>query len=420
MAQKTKSIQGTRDILPGDSHKWQYIEQIALKTAGTYGIREMRVPTMEKTELFVRSVGETTDVVQKEMYTFDKGKVSITLRPEGTAGIARAVLENSLLAGPLPVKVCYLVSCFRHEHTQAGRLREFHQFGVEYFGPVEPTADAEVIGVVDDLLRRLGIDDVSLELNSIGCPRCRPEYNKELVTYYRAHEKELCPTCLDRLERNPLRLLDCKEKACAALAKDAPVMLDSLCGQCADHFAGLKKRLEAVGIRYTVNPRIVRGLDYYTKTVFEFVTNTIGAQGTVCGGGRYDGLVEELGGPPTPGLGFAIGLERLLMVMEAVGCAFPPAPLFRIYIGSMGEEGNIKALELCAALRKQGIDAQCDTMGRSMNKQMKYADKLGAVYSCILGENEMKQGMVQLKHMESGESTAVNLSAEALGEFVAR
>lgn len=414
MALKIQSLRGTRDILPRESTKWQYIERTALETAARCGFREIRTPAIEKSELFVRSVGETTDVVQKEMFTFDKDKDSITLRPEGTAGVARAALEQSMLAGPLPVKVSYLVNCYRHERPQAGRLWEFHQFGIECFGSHSPTADAEVIGVADDLFRALGISGLSLEVNSIGCPQCRPVYNQKLVEYYRAREGELCDTCRDRLERNPLRLLDCKNESCARMAKEAPVLLDSLCGECAGHFAGVKGRLESMGIAYTVNPRIVRGLDYYTKTVFEFISSSIGAQSTVCGGGRYDGLIGELGGSSTPGLGFALGLERLLMVMEATGCPFPEEERCRVYIGSMGEAAGLRALELAAGLRRAGIHAECDTMARSVKAQMKYADKLGAEYSCILGENELAENKVQLKRMDSGESQGVDLTVEAL------
>lgn len=418
MALKTRSIRGTRDVVPADSYRWQYIERAALEVAAGYGMQEIRLPTIEKTELFIKSVGETTDVVQKEMYTFDKGKESITLRPEGTAGTVRAVLENSLLSGVLPAKMCYLLSCFRHENPQSGRLREFHQFGVECFGGPLPSADAEVIGVAHDLFKRLGLKDISLRINSIGCPHCRPEYNRKLVEYFRAREDELCPLCRERLEKNPLRLLDCKNEHCAELAKDAPRTIEHLCEECENHFDGLKKRLDAVGIEYIVDPGIVRGLDYYTKTVFEFVSENAGAQGTVCGGGRYDGLVEYMGGAPTPGLGFGMGLERLLMVMEAQGCEFPEPASCDIYIGSMGEEENIRALALCAALRREGFYALCDTVGRSVKAQMKYADKIGAAYSCILGSQELEQGKVTVKAMETGEATELMLDAQEFSNFL--
>ncbi len=418
MALKTKSIRGTRDVTPQDVHKWQYVERVVLEVAETYGIKEIRVPTIEKTELFVRSVGETTDVVQKEMYTFDKGRESITLRPEGTAGTVRSVLEQGLLNDALPLKLCYILSCFRHENPQAGRLREFHQFGVEHFGSPHPAADAELISVANDILTRLGIENLSLEINSIGCPECRPKYNETLTSYYKAHHDELCETCKERLVRNPLRLLDCKEEKCAALAKAAPLMPDHLCAECSDHFAQLKKYLDAIGIKYSVNPRIVRGLDYYTKTVFEFISGNIGAQATVCGGGRYDGLVEQMGGAPTTALGFGMGLERLIMVMEACGCEFPPQKQCDIYIGSMGDAENIKALSLATNLRRDGFSVLCDTVGRSVKAQMKYADKIAAKYSCIIGGNELESGSVNIKNMQSGESQVCALTNAALCKFL--
>ena len=414
MAGKYKSIRGTRDILPGQSERWQYVERVALESAATFGMREIRIPTIEKTELFTRSVGQATDVVQKEMYTFDKGRESITLRPEGTAGTLRAVLENSMLADTLPLKLCYTVSCFRHDNPQAGRYREFVQFGVECLGNPSPTADAEVIGVAYDILTRLGVEEgLSLQLNSIGCPDCRPGYNAALTAYYQGHRESLCKTCLERLERNPLRLLDCKEDSCKALAGDAPQTTDHLCGGCAEHFDGLKKRLDAIGLGYAVNPFIVRGLDYYTKTVFEFVSPLLGAQSTVCGGGRYDGLIEELGGPPTPALGFGLGLDRLILVMEAAGSRFPDPARCDLYIGSMGEEENIKALELATALRRQGFYILCDTVGRSVKAQMRYADKVGAAYSCILGSQEIQEGTARIKRMADGEAVEVALTAQA-------
>lgn len=414
MALKTKSIRGTRDVTPAESHKWQHIERVTLDVAGAYGFKEIRIPTIEKTELFVRSVGETTDVVQKEMYTFDKGRESITLRPEGTAGTVRAVLENGLLNDTLPQKLCYYVSCFRHENPQAGRLREHHQFGVECFGCPLPTADAEIIGVANDIFKRLGIGGLSLQINSIGCPDCRPDYNKKLVKYYKAHENKLCDTCKQRLERNPLRLLDCKEEACSLLAENAPQITGHLCGGCKEHFEGLQNRLDAMGIPFSVNPKIVRGLDYYTKTVFEFVSDNIGAKGTVCGGGRYDGLVGLMGGPETAALGFGMGIERLIMVMEAAGGKFPPVNGCDIYIGSMSEAGNIKALELCTLLRREGCAAICDTVGRSVKAQMKYADKINARFSCIIGEDELSKALVVIRDMQSGEARQCELRGEAL------
>jgi histidyl-tRNA synthetase len=418
MAQKVKSIRGTRDVLPQESWKWKYVERVVMEVAATYGFGEIRTPTIEKTELFVRSVGETTDVVQKEMYTFDMGRDSITLRPEGTAGVVRAVLENGMLGDALPLKLSYILSCFRHERPQAGRYREFHQFGIECFGAPSPSADAEVIAVADAILTRLEIPEVSLHINSIGCPNCRPAYNKRLVEYYRSHEEALCELCKTRLERNPLRLLDCKEPSCAALKDAAPRSIDHLCGECEEHFAGLQTRLQALGLQYHVNPDIVRGLDYYTKTVFEFVTDKIGAQGTVCGGGRYDPLVEQMGGKPTPGLGFGMGLERLLLVMEAAGCEFPPEAPCDLYIGSMGEAENIAALRLAHKLREEGFRVICDIMDRSVKAQMKYADKQRARFSCVIGSNELRAGKAAVKDMAGGTNTEVTLTPEALRAFL--
>lgn len=324
MALITKAIKGTKDVLPQDAYKIQYIEATARETAADFGYKEIRTPVFEHTELFQRGVGDTTDVVQKEMYTFDdKGGRSITLRPEGTAGAARAFLENGLCNEALPQKVYYLVSCYRYEKPQAGRLREFHQFGVECFGTQSPLADAELIALASAVFDRLGVTGLRLEINSIGCPTCRAKYYDALRSYFAARKDELCDTCQGRLERNPMRILDCKSPVCQEIAKDAPAVTDYLCDECREHFDKVQSYLKAQNIDYTVNPRIVRGLDYYTKTVFEFVSDSIGAQGTVCGGGRYDGLIDELGGQKTPSLGFGLGLERLQLLMEAQGCAYP-------------------------------------------------------------------------------------------------
>ncbi len=316
MALVTKAIKGTKDVLPKDVYKNQYIEATCLGVAEQFGYKEIRTPVFEHTELFQRGVGDTTDVVQKEMYTFDdKGGRSITLRPEGTAGAVRSYLENGLCNEALPQKVCYNTSCYRYEKPQAGRLREFHQFGVECFGSASPLADAEIIALAKAIFDNLEVKDLSLEINSIGCPTCRAEYHKALKEYFNARKDELCDTCKDRLDRNPMRILDCKSPVCSEIAKDAPVMLDYLCEECKEHFDKVQEYLKAQRIEFNINPKIVRGLDYYTKTVFEFVSDSIGAQGTVCGGGRYDGLVEELGGQKTASLGFGMGLERLMLLM---------------------------------------------------------------------------------------------------------
>lgn len=410
----TNAPRGTQDVLPPDGPRWRHLEKTALETAARFGFREVRVPTFEHTELFCRSVGDTTDVVQKEMYTFnDKGNRSITLRPEGTAGVMRAILQNGLLGGVMPVKLSYLVSCFRYEKPQAGRLREFHQFGVELAGSASPAADAQAIGTANAIFSALGIKELSLEINSIGCPTCRAEFHAALKRYFADRADKLCATCLDRLEKNPMRILDCKNPDCKEIAADAPKVLDYLCDDCREHFEALQRSLTAMEIVYTINPTIVRGLDYYTRTVFEFVATGIGAQGTVCGGGRYDGLIELLGGAPTPSVGFAMGLERLLLVMDAQGCTFPGEAQCAVYIGSMGEAASIKSLELCEKLRAAGIYAECDMVGRGVKAQMKYADKLGAKYSCIIGDNELAAKSVSLRDMSGGEAKELSLDGES-------
>ncbi|MEY8358951.1 histidine--tRNA ligase [Anaerotruncus colihominis] len=419
MALLTNAPRGTQDVLPSQSARWRYIEETALDTARLFGFEEIRVPTFEHTELFNRSVGDTTDVVQKEMYTFfDKGDRSITLRPEGTAGVMRAILQNGLTGGPLPVKASYVISCFRYEKPQAGRLREFHQFGVEMAGAASPAADAQVIALAKAVFDALGVTGLALEINSIGCPECRARYHEALRAYFQARAGELCETCRGRLEKNPMRILDCKSPVCAQIAEGAPHVLDYICDGCRAHFEGLKTRLDALGIAYTVNPTIVRGLDYYTRTVFEFVATGIGAQGTVCGGGRYDGLIEMLGGTPTPSIGFAMGLERLLLVMDQQGCAFLEPQQCTMYIGSMGEAASVRAIQLADGLRREGFWAECDTVGRSVKAQMKYADKLGAKFSCILGDNELAAGKATVKRMDSGVQTELKLDADVFTRYV--
>ena len=413
MAQKTKAVRGTGDILPADSYKWQTVERILLETAETYGFREMRTPVFEHTELFQRSVGDTTDVVQKEMYTFeDKGGRSLTLRPEGTAGMARAMLEHGLYNGPLPLKVCYLTACYRYEKPQAGRLREFHQFGVETFGTDSPAADAETISLGAAILGRLGVEKVALEINSIGCPTCRAEYHKALGAYFQSREADLCETCHGRLQKNPMRILDCKSPVCGEIATGAPVILDFLCDDCRTHFESVQQYLKATDVAYQINPRIVRGLDYYTRTVFEFVSGDIGAQGTVCGGGRYDGLIEELGGQRTPSLGFAMGLERIMMILESQGAELPEPPDCLLYIAGMGDAAQTEAYKTVAMLRDEGFHAECDVAGRSLKAQMKYADKIGARFSMVLGDTELSEGSAKLKDMQTGETRDVKLGTE--------
>lgn len=410
MALITKAIRGTQDVLPAQSYKWQHIEQTALAVARDFGYREMRTPVFEHTELFQRSVGETTDVVQKEMYTFeDKGGRSITLRPEGTAGMARALLEHGLNNDALPIKVSYVTSCYRYEKPQAGRLREFHQFGVECFGAASPTADAETIALAYTVLQALGVEGVTLHINSIGCPECRARYHAALKDYFSSRREELCETCQGRLERNPMRILDCKSPVCSAIAAGAPVMLDYLCDDCREHFEAVKSCLDEAEITYEIDPHIVRGLDYYTRTVFEFVSDALGAQAVVCGGGRYDGLIEELGGPHLPSLGFAMGLERLLMVLEAKQAPFPQEPRCEVYLASMGDQAARRCFAMATRLREGGVAVECDTVGRGLKAQMKYADKIGARYTIVVGDNELQTGRAGLKNMQTGDVTDIAL-----------
>ncbi len=418
MALITKAIKGTKDVLPKDAYKNQYIESTALDVAERFGYKEIRTPVFEHTELFQRGVGDTTDVVQKEMYTFDdKGGRSITLRPEGTAGAARSYLENGLCNEALPQKVCYITSCYRYEKPQAGRLREFHQFGIECFGTSSPLADAEIIALASTIFNELGVKDLSLEINSIGCPECRAKYHEALKEYFRERKDELCDTCNERLERNPMRILDCKSPICSEIAKDAPVVLDYLCDECREHFEAVKGYLTAQNIEFTVNPHIVRGLDYYTKTVFEFVSNSIGAQGTVCGGGRYDGLIEELGGQKTPSLGFGMGLERLMLLMEAQDCEFPKDKVPDLFIVALGDKATLKAVEIAKDMRAEGYTCLYDLNGRSLKAQMKYANKLGAKYVIVLGDKEVEEKIATLKNMKDGEETEIALDTFVSGYY---
>lgn len=419
MALITKKIKGTEDVLPKESYKWQFVEKIMRDESRKFGFKEIRTPVFEHTELFARGVGQTTDVVQKEMYTFDtKGGESVTLRPEGTAGAARAVLEHALENDGLPIKASYFVSCYRYEKPQAGRLREFHQFGIEEYGTQDPIADAELICLAQSIFDRLQIKQLRLEINSIGCPVCRAEYHKALKKYFEAYKDELCDTCNSRLEKNPMRILDCKSPICSKIAESAPKITDYLCDECREHFSAVQSYLDAAGVEYTVNPTIVRGLDYYTKTVFEFVTDCIGAQGTVCGGGRYDGLIEELGGKHLPSLGFAMGMERLLMVMESQGIRIPDTDECSLYVATMGDKAKLKAVELVAQVRSSGLIAETDVIGRGLRAQMKYADKIGAKYSLVLGDNELDNGVAEVKNMETGEKKKVSLEETFAEDFI--
>ena len=411
MADIIRKIKGTEDIMPKDSYRWIFLEDIMRRQANAYGYKEVRTPVFEQTSLFARGVGETTDVVQKEMYTFStKGDESITLRPEGTAGAARAFLEHSVQNDGLPSKQYYLTTCYRYEKPQAGRQREFHQFGIEVFGTQNPSADAEVISLVNGLFEVLGLSNIRLEINSIGCPKCRSKYHEKLREYFSQYKDKLCDTCLGRLERNPMRIIDCKSPVCSEIAKDAPKMIDFLCEECSEHFEKVKSYLDIAGVKYEVNPTIVRGLDYYTKTVIEFVSDNIGAQGTVCGGGRYDGLIEELGGQHTPSLGCAMGIERLLLLIESSGVEIPKPDTCDLYIASMGENASLKAFAMAEEVRKSGLSAQCDIVGRGLRPQMKFADKIGAKFSVVLGDNEIEENKAEVKNMETGDKTPVSLT----------
>ena len=403
-----KAPKGTKDILPQEVYKWHYIEDTIRRITQVFGYGEIRTPVFEHTELFERGVGDTTDIVQKEMYTFqDKGGRSITLKPEGTAGVARAYIEHKLYANSQPVKMFYLTPCYRYERPQAGRQREFHQFGVEVFGAPEASVDVEVIALAMNLFQELGIKGLALKINSIGCPKCRPVYHEVLKSYLSNHLDELCGTCRDRYEKNPLRVLDCKVKGCQPIIKGAPHMLDHLCEECNDHFEDTKRFLKAADFDYTIDPMIVRGLDYYTKTVFEIISDSIGAQGTVCGGGRYDGLVEECGGPSVPGVGFGLGMERLLLVLESQNIEIPEPIVCDIYFTTIGEKAREKAFELTKYLRRKGISSDMDHVGRSLKAQFKYADKLGARFVGTLGDDELTSGQLRLKEMATGSEEIV-------------
>ena len=420
MALLTKAPRGTADLLPSESYKLRFLEKTLADTAELYGFQEIRTPVFEHTELFQRGVGETTDVVQKEMYTFeDNGHRSITLRPEGTAGTVRAFLEHGLFNEPLPQKYYYLTSCYRYEKPQAGRLREFHQFGVEVFGAESPAQDAEIIALASHFFDTFELENIRLEINSIGCRNCRKDYQTALKAYFTENIDRLCDTCRDRLERNPMRILDCKNPECGEVAKDAPKVLDYLCEDCDRHFKSVQRYLRAMDIPFSVNAGIVRGLDYYTRTVFEFVSDAIGAQGTVCGGGRYDGLVEELGGSPTPACGFGLGIERLRLLMEAQGIEFPEAQRPDIYIAPANADCSFEAMRLTEELRRFGLTALTDVSGRSIKAQMKYANKTNALFTMILGEDEIASKHGKVKNMDSGDVTEVDLSdfAEVLSDL---
>ena len=405
----TKAPRGTKDVLPSESYKWHYLERIIREITELFGYKEVRTPVFEHTELFVRGVGDTTDIVQKEMYTFlDKGNRSITLKPEGTAGVVRAYIEHGLHNLAQPIKMYYITPVFRYENPQAGRLRQHHQFGVEVFGAKEASIDGEIIALAMELFHRLGLKELELNINSIGCPNCRPRYHEVLKKYLEDHLDELCQTCNTRYDKNPLRILDCKNKECGVIVKDAPIILDYLCQECSTHFEELQSFLSAANIDYKVNPMIVRGLDYYTKTVFEIISNQIGAQGTVCGGGRYDGLVKECGGPDTPGAGFGLGLERLLLALESQNLEIPQQEARDVYVVTIGQQARHKAFELLQLMRSNNILADMDHVGRSVKAQFKYADKANVSWVCILGEEELQNNQIKVRSMKDGSEELVS------------
>jgi len=401
-------MRGTMDILPEQIPAFRHIEETARRVAARYGFEEIRTPTFEATELFRRGVGATSDVVQKEMYTFsDLDGRSLTLRPEGTAGVARAVIEHGKCSDAMPLKLFYLINCFRYEAPQAGRSREFFQFGTEMFGAPSPAADATVIALAHDTLRDLGLKGIKLHINSIGCPECRAKYREALIAHLEAKKDGLCDTCKDRLYKNPMRVLDCKSPICRELSADAPRVIDYICDECREHFDTLCGMLASMGIEYEIDPNIVRGLDYYTKTVFEFICDDIGSQSTVCGGGRYDGLIKEIGGPALCGIGFGMGITRLILAMEAQGIKVDAGAGMRLYIASLGSAAQTAAVGIVKRLRDRGIFAECDLVGRSLKAQMKYADKVGAEYTLIIGDSELESGRAVLKHMTDSTQTEI-------------
>ena len=403
-----RALKGTKDIFGDEMRKWLEVEEIIRGLCDDFGFNQIRTPMFEYTDLFARGVGDTTDIVNKEMYSFvDKGENHITLKPESTAAVVRAFLEHSMYADTQPTKLYYISPTFRYERPQAGRQRQFHQFGVEMFGADGPTADAEIIAIGHTLLKRLGINKVELHINSLGGTECRKKYNETLKAFLHEKKDHLCPLCQERMDKNPLRVLDCKNEACQAELKDAPTVLSTLGPECKAHFEKLQELLTAMNIPFVIDPSIVRGLDYYTKTVFEFISNDIGAQGTVCGGGRYDRLVDEIGNKSVPAVGFGAGMERLIIVRDAENNAPLPKATRDIFIGYRGDEAMMKAFELVNELRQAGISAESDHLQRSIKAQMKYANKINARYSVIIGESELAEGSLKLKEMETGNEVTV-------------
>ena len=408
----SKAPRGTRDILPKEVYKWQYVEKKFREICALYGYEEMRTPIFEHTEVFTRSVGDTTDIVQKEMYTFtDKGDRQISLKPEGTAGTIRAFIESKLYADTQPTKLFYITPCFRYERPQAGRQRQFHQFGIEALGSDQPSIDAEVISLAVQFFSELGLKDLSVNINSVGCPHCREEYNKKLKEYLDAKSDVLCDTCLERKEKNPMRVIDCKNPTCKENLHDIPFMIDYLCDDCKDHFNKLQEYLREMDIKFVVDKTIVRGLDYYRKTAFEIISNDIGSQSTVCGGGRYDGLVEQLGGPKgISGIGFGLGAERLLLTLENNNIEIENPKSTDIYIATIGDAAKTKSFGLIKSLRDNHISTDIDHLGKSLKAQFKYSDKINAKYTIVIGDDELAGDSATLKNMSTSEQTTLKIS----------
>ena len=414
-----KKPKGTKDILPEEVYKWKYIENAFSNLCSIFGYKQIRTPVFEYTELFQRGVGESTDIVQKEMYTFtDKGGRSITLRPEGTAGIVRSYIENGMDSYQKPIKLFYNVSAYRYENVQKGRYREFNQMGVEVFGAKSPDIDVEIIGMIQRFLDEIGIENVKLNINNIGCPKCREKYNQKLKEYVKPHLDKMCSDCQKRYEKNPLRIIDCKIESCKKITKNAPALLDYICDECSKHFEGVKSGLENIGVEYYVDKNIVRGLDYYTKTVFEFVSENVGTQGTICAGGRYDDLIKQCGGPQTPGIGFAIGTERLLMEMENSKITIPKDQPTDVFIASIGKKADLYVEKTIFELRKLGIRAEKDLMERSLKSQLKYAGKINCRYYLVFGEDEISRKKAVLKNMNTGNEKEIKIDIKLLAEEI--
>lgn len=413
----TTRPRGTNDILPGEIDKWYYLEQTFRTVAAQYGYSEIRTPVFEHTELFQRGVGETTDIVEKEMYTFiDRGERSLTLRPEGTAPTVRAFLEHKMYTGPQPTKLFYIGPMFRYDRPQAGRYRQFHQFGIEVFGSRDPGLDGEVIAMALDIYRRLGLDNLKVELNSVGCPECRPIHRQELQSFLNPHKDKLCTTCQGRMEKNPLRIMDCKNPQCKEVTEGSPTIGEMLCPDCQSHFLKVQEYLTIMNVPYNLNPRLVRGLDYYTQTAFEIVAQGIGAQSSIGGGGRYDGLIEQCGGPPTPGIGFALGSERILITLEQQGVSIPNLAQTHIFIAGLGERAQMESAVLAQGLRKKGFTVERDYLGRSLKSQLKAADRFKALYTLILGDEELNKGKIVLRKMK--ESIQLEMALEDLENYL--